>query len=251
MPRRGSGTTTTPFVLVVTGAGEAFCAGWGLEDAAEWPTPDWDEFRRDLHTVPGVCGYSRRADVFKPVIAAVNGWAVAAGLENALLADIRIASENAIFGALERRWNIVAGDGMTVRLPLVVGWARRADHHRTGRGRRGGAPNWPRQRGRAGGPGAGSGARARQRDRRPAPGRDPDRQGDPPPQTSGTRSSSSFATRPRQRCRRSCAATHTRRCPCLQGEAGAGMAAPRPLSSTYLTLSVPCMPASRWPGTEQ
>ena len=55
------------------------------------------------------------------MIAAVNGWAVAAGLENALLADIRIVAENAVFGALERRWNIVAGDGMTVRLPLVVG----------------------------------------------------------------------------------------------------------------------------------
>ncbi len=50
------------------------------------------------------------------MIAAVNGWAVAAGLENALLADIRIAAANAVFGALERRWNIVGGDGMNVRL---------------------------------------------------------------------------------------------------------------------------------------
>ena len=75
-------------------------------------------------TSPGECGYTRTADVFKPVIAAVNGWAVAAGLENALLADIRIVAENAVFGALERRWNIVAGDGMTVRLPLAVGWSR-------------------------------------------------------------------------------------------------------------------------------
>jgi enoyl-CoA hydratase/carnithine racemase len=45
------------------------------------------------------------------VIAAVNGWVVAAGLENALLADTRIVAESAVFGALERRWNIVAGDG--------------------------------------------------------------------------------------------------------------------------------------------
>jgi len=59
--------------------------------------------------------------VFKPVIAAVNGYAFAAGLETALLADIRIAADNAEFGALERRWNIVAGDGLTARLPLVVG----------------------------------------------------------------------------------------------------------------------------------
>jgi enoyl-CoA hydratase len=71
--------------------------------------------------------------VFKPVIAAVNGWAVAAGLENALLADIRIAAENAVFGALERRWNIVAGDGMTVRLPMAVGYGRAMEMIITGR----------------------------------------------------------------------------------------------------------------------
>ena len=121
------------FVLVITGAGDAFCAGWDLQDAAEWPRPDWDEFRTHLHDTDGVCGYTRRADVFKPVIAAVNGWAVAAGLENALLADIRIVAENAVFGALERRWNIVAGDGMTVRLPLVVGWAKAMELIITGR----------------------------------------------------------------------------------------------------------------------
>ena len=120
-------------VLVITGAGDAFCAGWDLADAAEWPQPQWDEFRRALHTEPGVCGYTRRVDVFKPVIAAVNGWAVAAGLETALLADIRIAAENAVFGALERRWNIVAGDGMTVRLPLAVGWSRASELIITGR----------------------------------------------------------------------------------------------------------------------
>ena len=72
-------------------------------------------------------------DVFKPVIAAVNGWAFAAGLETALLADIRIGAENAEFGALERRWNIVAGDGLTVRLPLVVGFAKAMELIITGR----------------------------------------------------------------------------------------------------------------------
>jgi enoyl-CoA hydratase len=121
------------FVLVITGAGEAFCAGWDLQDAAEWEQPEWDEFRIHLLNEPGVCGYTRRTDVFKPVIAAVNGWAVAAGLETALLADIRIAAENAVFGALERRWNIVAGDGMTVRLPLAVGYSRAMEMIITGR----------------------------------------------------------------------------------------------------------------------
>ena len=121
------------FVLVITGAGDAFCAGWDLRDAADWPRPDWDEYRVHIQDAAGDCGYTRRVDVFKPVIAAVNGWAVAAGLENALLADIRIVAESAVFGALERRWNIVAGDGMTVRLPLVVGWAKAMELIITGR----------------------------------------------------------------------------------------------------------------------
>ena len=121
------------FVLVITGAGDAFCAGWDLADAAEWPMPEWDEYRTALHNDAGACGYTRRTDVFKPVIAAVNGWAVAAGLETALLADIRIAAENAVFGALERRWNIVAGDGMTVRLPLAVGFGKAMELIITGR----------------------------------------------------------------------------------------------------------------------
>jgi enoyl-CoA hydratase len=123
------------FVLVITGAGETtFCAGWDLQDAANMDElGDWDAFRVSIYNSPGECGYTRRADVFKPVIAAVNGYAFAAGLETALLADIRIAAENAEFGALERRWNIVGGDGMTVRLPLVVGFARAMELVITGR----------------------------------------------------------------------------------------------------------------------
>jgi enoyl-CoA hydratase len=123
------------FVLVITGAGDTtFCAGWDLQDAAEWADlGDWDAFRRDLYNSPGVCGYTRRVDIFKPVIAAVNGYAFAAGLETALLADIRIAAENAEFGALERRWNIVGGDGLTARLPLVVGFAKAMELVITGR----------------------------------------------------------------------------------------------------------------------
>jgi enoyl-CoA hydratase len=123
------------FVLVITGAGETtFCAGWDLADAAAMTeTPDWEFFRRSLYNSPGECGYTRRVDIFKPVIAAVNGYAFAAGLETAVLADIRIAAENAEFGALERRWNIVGGDGMTVRLPLVVGFAKAMELIITGR----------------------------------------------------------------------------------------------------------------------
>jgi enoyl-CoA hydratase len=123
------------FVLVITGAGDTtFSAGWDLQDASQLAElGDWDEFRVHVFNSPGACGYTRRVDVFKPVIAAVNGYAFAAGLETALLADIRIAAENAEFGALERRWNIVGGDGMTVRLPLVVGFARAMELIITGR----------------------------------------------------------------------------------------------------------------------
>jgi enoyl-CoA hydratase len=123
------------FVLVITGEGETtFCAGWDLQDAAELgETPDFDAYRRDAYESPGPCGYTRRVDVFKPVIAAVNGYAFAAGLETALLADIRVAAENAEFGATERRWNIVAGDGMTARLPLAVGFSRAMEMIITGR----------------------------------------------------------------------------------------------------------------------
>jgi len=128
------------FVLVITGAGETtFCAGWDLEQAAELGEAgfgamgDWDDFRKHVLNDLGPCGYTRRVDVYKPVIAAVNGYAFAAGMETAMLADIRIGAENAEFGALERRWNIVAGDGLSVRLPLIVGHAKALELLITGR----------------------------------------------------------------------------------------------------------------------
>ncbi len=114
------------FVAIFTGAGDkAFSAGWDLNDAAALTRMgSYDEFRVAVHNSEGYCGYTKKFDIFKPIIAAVNGYAFAAGLESCLLADIRIASERAQFGATERRWNIVAGDGLCVRLPLVVGYSR-------------------------------------------------------------------------------------------------------------------------------
>src|SRR5215211_4665895 len=158
------------FVLVITGSGSAFCAGWDLADAAATEMSDWDEMRTRALNSPGDCGYTRRVDVFKPVIAAVNGWAVTARLENALLADIRVASENAVFGALEHRRRgrddrapadgrrLCAGDG--------------DDHHRASGERRGGASDRPGERGGAGGQGPGALDRARRRDRGAAAGSD-------------------------------------------------------------------------------
>jgi len=103
------------YVAIFTGTGEkAFSTGWDLNDAAALTSMGtYDQFRLAVHNSEGYCGYS-----------AVNGYAFAAGLESCLLADIRIAAENAEFGALERRWNIVAGDGLCVRLPVIVGYAR-------------------------------------------------------------------------------------------------------------------------------
>ena len=71
------------FVLVVTGAGDTtFCAGWDLQDASELSElGDFDRYRRDLYNLPGACGYTRKVDIFKPVIAAVNGHAIADGCE--------------------------------------------------------------------------------------------------------------------------------------------------------------------------
>jgi len=114
------------YVAIFTGAGDiAFSAGWDLNDAAALESlGNYDQFRVAVHNSEGYCGYTKKFDIFKPIIAAVNGYAFAAGLESCLLADIRIASENAQFGATERRWNIVAGDGLCVRLPLAVGYAR-------------------------------------------------------------------------------------------------------------------------------
>ena len=114
------------FVAIFTGAGDkAFSAGWDLNDAAALESlGNYDQFRVACHNSEGYCGYTKKFDIFKPIICAVNGYAFAAGLESCLLGDIRIASENAQFGVTERRWNIVAGDGLCVRLPLAVGYAR-------------------------------------------------------------------------------------------------------------------------------
>ncbi len=113
------------FVAIYTGAGDkSFSAGWDLNDAAALTAMGtYDQFRVAVHNSEGYCGYTKRFDIFKPIIGAINGYAFAAGLENCLIPDIRIASENAQFGATERRWNIVAGDGLCVRLPVVVGYA--------------------------------------------------------------------------------------------------------------------------------
>jgi enoyl-CoA hydratase len=109
-------------VLVLTGAGGTFCAGADLK-ALE---------TLDADAPAGPMGFTRLQPL-KPAIAAVGGWCVAGGLELALWCDLRIASEDARFGCLERRWGVPLIDGGTQRLPRVIGLGRALDLILTGR----------------------------------------------------------------------------------------------------------------------
>lgn len=116
-------------VAVLTGAGGNFCAGADLT-AVNDPSR-----RHELDPAgggSGPMGPSRMA-LSKPLIAAVPGYAVAGGLELALLADLRIVEEDATLGVFCRRWGVPLIDGGTVRLPRIVGMGRALDLILTGR----------------------------------------------------------------------------------------------------------------------
>ena len=113
-------------VAVLTGAGGTFCAGADLKARGT---------ERGLRLAPdgdGPMGPSRMA-LSKPTIAAVEGYAVAGGLELALLCDLRVAGESAVFGVFCRRWGVPLIDGGTVRLPRMIGLSRALDLILTGR----------------------------------------------------------------------------------------------------------------------
>ena len=122
-------------VAVITGAGDkAFSAGGDLKAGAELLPNDPDEIAaHNRGERPGVLGPSRWTDIYKPIIAAVNGVAYAGGLEWACFADIRIAEEHASFGVTCRRWNIGLADGGTQRLPRIIGMGRAMELIITGR----------------------------------------------------------------------------------------------------------------------
>ena len=113
-------------VAVLTGAGGTFCAGFDLAVAASGAGERYDPVGE------GPMGPTRRL-LSKPVIAAVEGHAVAGGLELALWCDLRVASSSAIFGVFCRRWGVPLIDGGTVRLPRIVGQGRALDMILTGR----------------------------------------------------------------------------------------------------------------------
>jgi len=110
-------------VAVVTGAGDkAFCAGADLKSYtmayANTPAPEF----RDIFTEgPGFGGITRGLEIMKPIVAAVNGYAVSGGLELALACDIRFAADHAEFGLQDVRWGFHPCDGALIRLPRLVG----------------------------------------------------------------------------------------------------------------------------------
>ena len=102
---------------IVTGAGnKSFSAGADLKKTIPKEPERWELWQTQNEQI-----LNRGLEVWKPVIAAVNGYALAGGLELALACDIRIASESAQFGCSEVKRGFHHCDGGTVRLPLIVG----------------------------------------------------------------------------------------------------------------------------------
>ena len=114
-------------VAILTGRGGYFCAGADLKGVSEG-RGNTVRLEGD-----GPMGPSRML-LSKPVIAAVEGFAVAGGLELALWCDMRVAAEDAVFGVYCRRWGVPLIDGGTIRLTRLLGQSHALDLILTGRG---------------------------------------------------------------------------------------------------------------------
>ena len=117
-------------VAVLTGANGTFCAGADLKAMQEPGAPRASRVEPDGD---GPVGPTRML-LGKPVIAAVEGHAVAGGLELAAWCDLRVAAEDAVFGVYCRRWGIPLMDGGTIRLARLLGHSQALDLILTGRG---------------------------------------------------------------------------------------------------------------------
>jgi enoyl-CoA hydratase len=115
-------------VAILTGAGGYFCAGADLKAVSSGAGNRVRRMEGD-----GPMGPSRML-LTKPVIAAVEGHAVAGGLELAAWCDMRVAARDAVFGVFCRRWGVPLIDGGTVRLPRLIGHSNAMDLILTGRG---------------------------------------------------------------------------------------------------------------------
>ena len=114
-------------VAILTGVNGTFCAGADLKAVA---TGQGNRIQKDGD---GPMGPTRML-LSKPVIAAIEGYAVAGGLELAALCDLRIAAEDAVFGVYCRRWGVPLVDGGTIRLTRLLGMSHAMDLILTGRG---------------------------------------------------------------------------------------------------------------------
>jgi enoyl-CoA hydratase len=114
-------------VAILTGTGGNFCAGADLKAVAT------DRGNRVPEHGDGPLGCTRML-LCKPVIAAVEGFAVAGGLELALWCDMRVAARDAVFGVFCRRFGVPLVDGGTIRLPRLIGMSHAMDLILTGRG---------------------------------------------------------------------------------------------------------------------
>ena len=123
---------------VFYGEGGAFCAGWDLKYAQSLG----ENSSNELHKLDFPIGSSdpprgplgpSRMELSKPVIGAIEGPAVAGGMELALWCDIRVMAEDAYFGVYCRRWGIPLLDGGTVRLPRLIGQGKALEIAMTGR----------------------------------------------------------------------------------------------------------------------
>ena len=116
-------------VAILAGEGGYFCAGADLKAISDASGGSV----RSAESGDGPLGCTRML-LSKPVIAAVEGFAVAGGLELSLWCDMRVAAEDAVFGVYCRRWGVPLVDGGTVRLPRLIGHSHAMDMILTGRG---------------------------------------------------------------------------------------------------------------------
>jgi enoyl-CoA hydratase len=120
-------------VAVLTGANNMFCAGADLKGVADGRGNRMkNEGADDIVGSLGPMGPTR-LQLGKPVIAAVEGYAVAGGLELAVWCDLRVCADDALFGVFCRRWGVPLVDGGTIRLPRLIGQSRAMDLILTGR----------------------------------------------------------------------------------------------------------------------
>lgn len=114
-------------VAIITGAGDkAFCAGADLDQLiTAYTSGEKKIISNDPTWLKGI-------ELYKPIIAAVSGYAIAGGTELLQLTDIRVASEDSVFGLAEPKWGLFPGGGSTIRLPRQIPWAKAMEMLLTG-----------------------------------------------------------------------------------------------------------------------